>query len=319
MESKSVAVVMKAREPRIAFTQGFMKEEAFELVGTAEDGDEGLLLIREKKPDAVLMNLMLPVRDGFEILEHLQREVGYDPSVYIITAAATDDVFRRAIAMGALYCFSTPMMPEKVIERMKCLMGMGEEKGSFLGQFLAEGAPAYDPGMVICRDEFLPLPEQNEVLYEGSQEEKGAREELQERIVAYGSQAKKKDVAAEKYFFLRGVPDQDVSLILQGMNMPHLGGYWYIRESVVYAIEKPEVLQNVSARLFPVVASKWNTTGEKVDRSIRNSIDVAWGRKSEKNLIFWSFLGYPDKRPSVKRFICALTDKLLMYYEYRGV
>ena len=325
MTTRTIVVLEEVRDCRVALMDVMLRMGGFDVVGTAGDGAEGLRLILEKKPEVVLMGLMLPVMDGFEVLERLQEQEGYKPTVFIISAPGKDWMFRKALELGVEYCFATPMKSEKVIEGMKkLLMDRKKEKEPVLGDFLTEREVEYDPGFVVYQEEVLPPAPgrqvQQEVLYDASKAPKGPKDELREGSEAYGAASgKKKSVPLDNYFFLRGVPEQDVSLFLRGICMPTLNGYWYVRESVLCALDEPDLLQNVSARLFPLVACKWNTTGEKVDRSIRNCIDVAWRRRNEENLLFWSFLGYRDKRPSVKGFISGLTDKLLTYYEYRGV
>jgi len=76
--------------------------ERFEVL-TAGNGKEGLELIRAEKPDLVLLDLMMPEMDGFEVMATLQK----DPSIkgtriMVLSNDATEESKRKAMKLGAI-------------------------------------------------------------------------------------------------------------------------------------------------------------------------------------------------------------------------
>lgn len=81
--------------------QMMVRADDITVVGEAADGEEGLALIEAEDPDAVLLDIRMPVLDGLGVLERLQ-EAGTDgPAVLVLTTFDTDDYVLRALRQGA--------------------------------------------------------------------------------------------------------------------------------------------------------------------------------------------------------------------------
>ncbi|MDD5496772.1 MAG: response regulator [Candidatus Omnitrophica bacterium] len=76
-----------------------LKANDFE-VTTATNGDEALKKIKEDRPDAVLLDILMPGIDGLEVLRRI-RKLDDKLPVYIITAFSTEERFRLANRFGA--------------------------------------------------------------------------------------------------------------------------------------------------------------------------------------------------------------------------
>ena len=72
------------------------------LVGTASDGDEGLIMIRMLHPKVVLLDVSMPVKGGLEMLSELRKE---DSNVIVImfTADYTPGLKEKCLQHGANY------------------------------------------------------------------------------------------------------------------------------------------------------------------------------------------------------------------------
>jgi CheY-like chemotaxis protein len=78
-----------------------LERENFEVI-EAQNGDEAVALITQKRPDLVLLDLNMPVMDGYEAIHHLR----HDPSltglpIIVLTAEDGQTVERRVLTMGA--------------------------------------------------------------------------------------------------------------------------------------------------------------------------------------------------------------------------
>ncbi|MEK7560053.1 MAG: response regulator [Patescibacteria group bacterium] len=99
-------------------------EKAGYLVETANDGKRGLTMIQEKKPDLVLLDIMLPVLDGFGVLEEL-RDSGILPDlpVIIISNSGQPVEIERALKLGVKdHLVKLNFNPGEVLEKVKRIL-----------------------------------------------------------------------------------------------------------------------------------------------------------------------------------------------------
>ena len=76
------------------------KTEGITLVGEAEDGQQGVEMAKELLPDAILMDIGLPVIDGIEATRRI-KELNLDSKILIFTSRDNDDDVFAALAAGA--------------------------------------------------------------------------------------------------------------------------------------------------------------------------------------------------------------------------
>src|SRR5438132_4963444 len=92
------------------------RDGRFEVVGEAADGAEAVRLAEALQPDAVVLDLMMPVVSGMEALPAI-RQTAERATVLMLTAAFTDEVRETAIAAGAAEC----------MEKMAIIGGVGDD------------------------------------------------------------------------------------------------------------------------------------------------------------------------------------------------
>jgi DNA-binding response OmpR family regulator len=82
----------------------------------AADGDEALRLARERVPDLVLLDVMLPVRSGLDVLDEMRAEAALrDVPVVVVSAWQTDDDVEKALRRGANGFLAKPFAPEELV------------------------------------------------------------------------------------------------------------------------------------------------------------------------------------------------------------
>ena len=85
-----------------------------------------------------------------------------------------------------------------------------------------------------------------------------------------------------------------VTDMMLDMGVPaHLKGYRYLRMAIMMAKEDMEVVGSVTKLLYPEIAKKFGTTEQKVERAIRNAIEVSWLRGNEDT--FEELFGYSNR------------------------
>lgn len=95
---------------------------------------------------------------------------------------------------------------------------------------------------------------------------------------------------------------------------PHIKGYSFLREGVMMAIKEPEIINNITKKLYPSIGEKYKTTASKVERAIRHAIEVAWnrGRIESINSILGVRAYIGQEKPTNGEFIALIADKMLL-------
>ncbi|MCF7927626.1 MAG: response regulator [Spirochaetales bacterium] len=89
-------------------------EAGFRIIGEAENGAEGVRLYQRLKPDAVLLDISMPVMNGIEAMQRILR---LDPqaSVVMCSALGEQSMIIKAIQLGARDFVVKPFRPERLI------------------------------------------------------------------------------------------------------------------------------------------------------------------------------------------------------------
>lgn len=97
--------------------------EGFE-VELASDGREGLKKAKEWLPDVILLDIVLPVMDGFGVLENVKKDSSTrDIPVMLLTNLGQRNDVERGLSSGAAdYLIKAHFMPSEVIEKIKRLL-----------------------------------------------------------------------------------------------------------------------------------------------------------------------------------------------------
>jgi len=90
------------------------------VTGIAENGVEALKLIEEKKPDLVVLDIIMPILDGLGVLERLNTmDLDPLPLVIVLSAVGQEKITQRAISLGADYYVVKPFNMEVLIRRIR--------------------------------------------------------------------------------------------------------------------------------------------------------------------------------------------------------
>ena len=88
-------------------------------VHEAEDGGQALALALAERPHGTVLDVMMPVKDGFEVLAELrQTEHGRQMAIVMLTAKAAQSDILRGTRLGADHYITKPFDPSEVMERV---------------------------------------------------------------------------------------------------------------------------------------------------------------------------------------------------------
>ena len=96
-------------------------DEELTLVGKADNGEDMYQIIKNKEPDVVLLDLIMPKMDGLSVMELVQedRTLKKIPDFIIITAVGQERITEDAFKRGANYYIMKPFNNEMVLNRIK--------------------------------------------------------------------------------------------------------------------------------------------------------------------------------------------------------
>ncbi len=121
--AKKILIIEDDKFLRELITQKLIKED-FE-VSEAVDGEEGIRKIKEEKPDLILLDLILPGIDGFEVLSQMKKELTLAsiPVIILSNLGQKDDV-EKGLKMGAVdYLIKAHFTPGEIIDKIKAVLG----------------------------------------------------------------------------------------------------------------------------------------------------------------------------------------------------
>ena len=106
-----------------------------------------------------------------------------------------------------------------------------------------------------------------------------------------------------------------ITEVMLDMGVPaHLKGYHYLREAILLSGRDMELVGSVTKLLYPAIAKHFKTTDQKVERAIRNAIEVSWTRGNAES--FEEVFGYSvlqgRSRPTNSEYISRIADKMRM-------
>ena len=96
------------------------REEKFE-VFSAMDGEEALVVIKDASPDIIVLDIILPKKDGFKVLEELKLDVKLKQiPVMVLSNLGQEEEINKALSLGAAgYLVKTQYPIKEVVEKVK--------------------------------------------------------------------------------------------------------------------------------------------------------------------------------------------------------
>ncbi len=99
-------------------------EDEFDVeILTAADGEEGLNLIKQERPQAVFLDIMMPKKNGYEVCRAVKEDPELkDTIIVLLTAKGQEADRRKGLEIGAYDYMTKPFDPDEVVELAKELL-----------------------------------------------------------------------------------------------------------------------------------------------------------------------------------------------------
>lgn len=237
-------------------------EKDIEILGIAHDGLEALGLVKDKQPDILVLDVIMPHLDGLGVMEKLNNMyIAKRPKIIMLSAIGQDQITQSAMKLGADYYMVKPFDFITFINRVRELtLNRIEKSNNFTS------------------------------------------------------------INKNKKSFVNNVNNIEagITCVMHEIGVPaHIKGYLYLRESIKMVVEDIDLLSAVTRKLYPKIASKFNTTPTRVERAIRHAIEVAWSRGQVDSIyeLFGHTLNITKGKPTNSEFIAMVADKIRLNYK----
>ena len=97
------------------------------IVYTADDGEEGLKMVEDQKPDLIILDVMLPILDGYEVCKKLRRE-GDNTPIIMLTVKDKEIDKVLGLELGADDYVTKPFSLRELLARVKTIFRRTEER-----------------------------------------------------------------------------------------------------------------------------------------------------------------------------------------------
>lgn len=121
----SKRILIADDEPNIVVSLEFlMKREGFD-VQVAADGEAALQAIAAQVPDLILLDIMLPKKDGFEVCQQIRANPQWQSlKVVMLTAKGRDTEISKGLALGADAYMTKPFSTKDLVAQVRQLLGL---------------------------------------------------------------------------------------------------------------------------------------------------------------------------------------------------
>ncbi len=117
-------VLIADDEPNIVTSLQFLMERNGYAVRVARSGDEALAIVAEFLPDLVLLDVMMPAKNGYEVCQKIkENEAWAHIKVVMLTAKGRDTEVSKGMALGADAYTSKPFSTKELVTKVHELLG----------------------------------------------------------------------------------------------------------------------------------------------------------------------------------------------------
>ncbi|EKQ54380.1 MULTISPECIES: sporulation transcription factor Spo0A [unclassified Clostridium] len=134
-----------------------LNQRDISVVGIASNGIECLKLIRDKKPNLVILDIIMPQLDGLGVLESLNTmSIDFMPKIIVLSAVGQDKITQRAISLGADYYVVKPFDMDVFVSRIRQLFN----SNTYIDEIKTTDIDKKDIDCNLDKEELVDIDEQ---------------------------------------------------------------------------------------------------------------------------------------------------------------
>lgn len=117
-------ILVAEDEPNIVISLEFLLKTAGHDVSIARDGEEALRIIHDARPDLIVLDVMLPLVNGFEVCRRVRDDPALrDTKVLMLTARGRQSEVTRGLEVGANAYMTKPFATKELLNAVTELLG----------------------------------------------------------------------------------------------------------------------------------------------------------------------------------------------------
>ena len=159
MEKLNVAVADDNERMVEVLGQIIEEDKDLELVGKAHNGEEICNIIREKEPDVVVLDIIMPKMDGLAVMEKFAHDKSLKkaPAFIVVSAVGQERITEDAFSLGADYYILKPFDNKMLLNRIKHARRAGERRMREISRQTERTEEKQVPVRNLETDERLPV------------------------------------------------------------------------------------------------------------------------------------------------------------------
>ena len=119
----SASILVVDDEPNIVLSLEFLLKQAGFRVRTVSNGEAALAAIAQEPPDLVLLDVMIPGRDGYAVCQEIRSNPAWrDMRIIMLTAKGRDIHQEKALSLGADDYVTKPFSTRELVERVRRML-----------------------------------------------------------------------------------------------------------------------------------------------------------------------------------------------------
>ena len=119
----SASILVADDEPNIVLSLEFLLKQAGFRVRTVADGEAALAAIAQEPPDLVLLDVMIPGRDGYAVCQAIRSNPAWrDVRIIMLTAKGGEIQREKGLSLGADEYVTKPFSTRELVERVRRIL-----------------------------------------------------------------------------------------------------------------------------------------------------------------------------------------------------
>ena len=120
----NASILVADDEPNIVLSLEFLLKQAGFRVRTVSDGEAALAAIAQQPPDLVLLDVMIPGRDGHAVCQEIRANPAWrDMRIVMLTAKGGDIQREKGLSLGADEYVTKPFSTRDLVDRIRRMLG----------------------------------------------------------------------------------------------------------------------------------------------------------------------------------------------------